>query len=75
VASSEKVRLDIDGPLAVITNDNRDENNAFDDDMDVQLFDILTKLKDRPEVLAIIWRSEELTRPIFLRNSRQSVWP
>jgi enoyl-CoA hydratase/carnithine racemase len=57
-AESEKVRLEIDGPVAVITNDNPAKHNAFDDDMDVRLFDILAELKQRPEVRAVIWRGE-----------------
>ena len=39
-----RVRLEIDGPIATITNDNPDKHNAFDDDMDAQLFDILREL-------------------------------
>ena len=35
------VRLEIDGPVATITNDNPDKHNAFDDDMDMQLFAII----------------------------------
>jgi enoyl-CoA hydratase/carnithine racemase len=42
----------------VITNNNPDKRNAFDDDMDARLFDILTELKGRPEVRAVIWRGE-----------------
>ena len=38
---TDKVRLEIDGPVAVITNDNPDKHNAFDDDMDLRLFEIL----------------------------------
>ena len=53
-----RVRLDVDGPVAVITNDNPDKHNAFDDDMDVALFDILAELKNRPDVRAIVWRGE-----------------
>jgi enoyl-CoA hydratase/carnithine racemase len=53
-----RVRLAIEGPIATITNDNPDKHNAFDDDMDVQLFDVLTELHSRPEVRAIIWRGE-----------------
>ncbi len=41
-----RVRLDIDGPIAVITNDNPEKRNAFNDDMDAQLFDILGELRD-----------------------------
>ena len=55
---TDRVRLEIDGPVATITNDNPDKHNAFDDDMDVQLFDILGELKERTDVRAIIWRGE-----------------
>ena len=54
----QKVRLDVDGPIATITNDNPDKHNAFDDEMDAQLFAIFGELKQRPEVRAIIWRGE-----------------
>lgn len=54
----ERVRLDIDGPIATITNDNPDKHNAFDDAMDLALFEILGELKERSEVRAIIWRGE-----------------
>jgi len=52
------VRLEIDGPVATITNDNPDKHNAFDDDMDAQLFTILGELKAAPEVRAVVWRGE-----------------
>ena len=55
---TEKVRLDIDGPIAVITNDNPEKHNAFDDEMDLRLFEILGELAGRPEVRAIVWRAE-----------------
>jgi enoyl-CoA hydratase/carnithine racemase len=55
---TEKVRLDIDGAVATITNDNPDRHNAFDDAMDVRLFEILAELKERPDVRAVIWRGE-----------------
>src|SRR3954453_20211272 len=53
-----EVRLEIDGRVATITNDNPDKHNAFDDEMDSQLFAILAELKDHPEVRAVIWRGE-----------------
>ena len=34
---SDKVRLEYDGPIAVITNDNPEKRNAFDDAMDRRL--------------------------------------
>jgi enoyl-CoA hydratase/carnithine racemase len=35
-----------------------DKHNAFDDDMDLQLFTILDQLASLPEVRAIVWRGE-----------------
>jgi enoyl-CoA hydratase len=55
---TEKVRLDVEGTIAVITNNNPDKRNAFDDDMDVRLFEILGELGARPDVRAVIWRGE-----------------
>jgi enoyl-CoA hydratase/carnithine racemase len=55
---TDKVLLEVNGPIAVITNNNPEKRNAFDDDMDARLFDILTELKERPEVRAVIWRGE-----------------
>ena len=50
------VRLDVDGAIATITNDNPDKHNAFDDDMDAQLFEILATIP--ATVRAIVWRGE-----------------
>ena len=55
---TKEVRLEYDGPIAIITNDNVDKHNAFDDDMDAQLFAIIDELAGRSEVRAIIWRGE-----------------
>lgn len=55
---SEKVRLDIDGAIATITNANPEKHNAFDDEMDQRLFEVLAELRTRPEVRAVIWRGE-----------------
>jgi enoyl-CoA hydratase/carnithine racemase len=52
------VRLEVDGPVATITNDNPDKHNAFDDDMDAQLFAIIAELCGRPDVRAVIWRGD-----------------
>ncbi len=54
----DRVRLEVDGAVATITNDNPDKHNAFDDEMDAQLFAILAELRGRPEVRAVIWRGE-----------------
>jgi enoyl-CoA hydratase/carnithine racemase len=55
---TDKVRLELDGAIATITNDNPDKHNAFDDEMDQRLFEILGELRTRPEVRAVIWRGE-----------------
>ena len=55
---TDRVRLEVDGAVATITNDNPDKHNAFDDEMDMELFAILAELKARTDVRAIIWRGE-----------------
>ncbi|MBN2622701.1 MAG: enoyl-CoA hydratase/isomerase family protein [Acidimicrobiales bacterium] len=56
--SDPRVRLEVDGPVAVITNDNPDKHNAFDDAMDLRLFEILGELRERADVRAVVWRAE-----------------
>jgi len=53
-----RLRLEYDGPIATITNDNVEKRNAFDDDMDLALFEALGELKERKDVRAVIWRGE-----------------
>jgi enoyl-CoA hydratase/carnithine racemase len=53
-----QVRLSFDGAIATITNDNPEKHNAFDDAMDLALFEILGELRQRPEVRAVVWRGE-----------------
>ncbi|CAM8645774.1 CaiD Enoyl-CoA hydratase/carnithine racemase [Acidimicrobiia bacterium] len=55
---SGEVRLEIDGAIAIVTNDNQEKRNAFSDAMDAQLFAILEELRAKPEIRAIIWRGE-----------------
>ena len=54
----EKITLEVEDSVAVITNNNPAKKNAFDDGMDVALFEILSELKGRPDVRAAIWRAE-----------------
>jgi enoyl-CoA hydratase len=54
--ADERVLLDYEGPIAIITNNNPDKHNAFDDAMDVRLFDILGELKTNRDVRAVVWR-------------------
>ena len=59
--AEDRVRLDYDGQIAVITNDNPEKRNAFDDAMDERLFEILAELKANRDVRAVIWRGEGKT--------------
>src|SRR5215831_7438646 len=52
------VRVEVEGAIATIVNDNPEKHNAFDDEMDVQLFAAIDELVGRPDVRAIIWRGE-----------------
>jgi enoyl-CoA hydratase len=53
-----KVTLEVEESVAIITNNNPTKKNAFDDEMDVALFEILAELKSRTDVRAAIWRAE-----------------
>jgi enoyl-CoA hydratase/carnithine racemase len=52
------VDLEYRGAIAVITNNNVEKHNAFDDDMDTQLWDIFAELKGRRDLRAVVWRGE-----------------
>lgn len=52
------VHLEVDGAIATLTNDNVDKHNAFDDEMDRQLFEALAEIEQNPDVRAVIWRGE-----------------
>jgi enoyl-CoA hydratase/carnithine racemase len=53
-----RVRLEVADGIAVLTNDNVEKHNAFDDAMDLQLFEALTELRGRTDVRAVVWRGE-----------------
>jgi enoyl-CoA hydratase/carnithine racemase len=55
---SGTVHLAIEGHVAILTNDNPDKHNAFDDDMDAQLFAAFGEIAADPAVRAVIWRAE-----------------
>ena len=57
-AQPARVGLVVDGAVATITNDNPDKHNAFDDDMDAELFAIFDDLARRTDVRAVVWRGE-----------------
>jgi enoyl-CoA hydratase/carnithine racemase len=53
-----RVRYEVDGPIATITNSNPGKHNAFDDAMDGRLFEILGEISRDPAIRAVIWRAE-----------------
>ena len=55
----DRIHLTYDGPVATITNDNPAAHNAFDDAMDLELFDAFAELLlsmsyDDPEVRPLL---------------------
>ena len=52
------VRLEVDGPVAVITNNRPDKHNAMSDEMDRRLWEILAEVHELPGLRAIVWRGE-----------------
>lgn len=52
------VHVDIEGRVATLTNDNPDKHNAFDDDMDAQLFSAFGAIAENSEIRVVIWRAE-----------------
>lgn len=55
---TDRVLFECDGPIALITNNNPDKHNAFDEEMDEQLFEIFDELRGRSDIRAVIWRGE-----------------
>jgi enoyl-CoA hydratase/carnithine racemase len=55
---TDRITLEIDGAIATITNRNPEKHNAFDDEMDAHLWEILDELKATPSVRAVVWRGE-----------------
>jgi enoyl-CoA hydratase/carnithine racemase len=54
----QRVRYEVDGPIATITNDNPAKHNAFDDAMDLRLFEIFGEIARNKDIRAVIWRAE-----------------
>jgi enoyl-CoA hydratase/carnithine racemase len=55
---TDLLTLEIDGPIAVLTNNNAEKRNAFTDEMDQRLWEILAQLRQTPGLRAVIWRGE-----------------
>ena len=56
--ADERIQLTRDGHIAVITNNNPSKHNAFDDEMDFALFEILDEIKADKSIRAVVWRGE-----------------
>ncbi len=52
------VRLEVDGPIAVITNNRPEKHNAMSDEMDRRLWEVLAEVHGMPDLRAIVWRGE-----------------
>ena len=57
-ADRNLVRLEIDGPIATITNNRPEKHNAMSDEMDRRLWEVLAEVHALPDLRAIIWRGE-----------------
>ncbi|MCZ7527939.1 MAG: hypothetical protein M5U14_17095 [Acidimicrobiia bacterium] len=60
---TDRVLFECDGPIALITNNNPDKHNAFDEEMDEQLFEIFDELRGRSDIRAVIWRGKASRSP------------
>jgi enoyl-CoA hydratase/carnithine racemase len=54
--ASDLITLEVDGPVAILSNNRPEKHNAANDEMDAQLWEALGELHHRPEVRAIVWR-------------------
>lgn len=57
-AERDLVRIEIDGPIAVITNNRPEKHNAMSDEMDRRLWEVLAEVHELPQLRAIVWRGE-----------------
>ncbi len=57
-AERDLVRLEVDGPIAVITNNRPEKHNAMSDEMDRRLWEVLAEVHELPQLRAIVWRGE-----------------
>ena len=57
-ADRNLIRVEIDGPIAVVTNNRPEKHNAMSDEMDKRLWEVLAELHQSPDLRAIVWRGE-----------------
>jgi enoyl-CoA hydratase/carnithine racemase len=56
--SSDTIRLEFDGPVAIMTNNRPERHNAANDEMDARLWEVLGELHQKPGLRAVVWRGE-----------------
>ena len=56
--SQDLVTLEMDGPVAILSNNRPEKHNAANDAMDRRLFERLQELHDHDGVRAVVWRGE-----------------
>jgi len=56
--TEDLVRLELDGPVAVVSLNRPERHNAFTDAMDDRFFDVLTEVHERGDVRCVVWRGE-----------------
>lgn len=56
--AKDPVRLDWEGPVAVVSYDRPEKHNAFDDATDARFFEIVRELHGRKDLRAVVWRGE-----------------
>jgi len=55
---TEEVSLEFEGQVGIVSYRRADKHNAFSDEMDKRLFEVLAELKTRPGLRAVVWRGE-----------------
>ncbi len=55
---SDTIRLELDGPVAIMTNNRPEKHNAANDEMDARLWEVLGELHQSDGVRAVVWRGE-----------------
>jgi enoyl-CoA hydratase len=56
--SSDTVRLEYEGAVAIVSLNRPERHNAFTDEMDGAFFDALEEVATNPNVRAVLWRGE-----------------
>ncbi len=56
--SADTIRLEYDGPVAVLSNNRPEKHNAANNAMDARLWACLAELHERRDVRCVVWRGE-----------------